>query len=58
LYFVQLNLVFNGYAPTVTRKLSVSLCVFVRRFYLGRTQTIFNTNIVPETTDFIVLGTH
>jgi hypothetical protein len=25
--------------------------------YLGRTQTIFNTNIVPETTDFIVLGT-
>jgi hypothetical protein len=24
---------------------------------LGRTQTIFNTNIVPETTDFIVLGT-
>jgi hypothetical protein len=30
-YFV-IRLVFNRYAYTVTRKLSVSLCVFVRRF--------------------------
>jgi hypothetical protein len=34
-YFVQLECFSSGWLLTVTRKLSVSLCVFVHRFIQG-----------------------